>query len=166
MALKEGDRAPDFELKSDSGERVRLSEELKQHEYVVVAFFPAAFSPVCTNELNIFQEALEELENLKAGVLGLSTDNWYSLQRVQRAQRPDFPAAFRFPSPGFGGLPTRGPGRRRDGRIVALFIMDRDRKVVFAEVVERGVNPGVDKVLEKLEELTGEEPQWKAAATG
>ena len=164
MALKEGDRAPDFELKGDSGELVRLSDELKDKDFVVLAFFPAAFSSVCTTELNIFQETLGEFEHMGAGLMGVSTDNFYSLKAFKEKNNLTFPLLADFQPRGavaaqFGVMEEDGMTGR------ALFVVDADRTVRFAQVVERKVNPGVDKVLAKLEHLTQEGEQWKATGT-
>ncbi len=165
MALKEGDRAPDFELKSDTGGMVRLSEEMEERDFVVLAFFPAAFSSVCTNELNIFQEALGEFEHMGASLLGISTDGFYSLHAFKEQNNLRFPLLSDFQPRGavaaeFGVMEEDGMTSR------ALFIVDSDRKIRFVQVVERKVNPGVDKVLAKLEHLTQEGEQWKATGTG
>lgn len=165
MALKAGDLAPDFVLRSDTGDMVRLSDELKKQDYVVLAFFPAAFSAVCTNEMNIFQEALGEIHDLNAEVLGISTDNFYSLREFKERNGLDFPLLSDFHPRGavasqFGTMETDGMTGR------ALFLVDQDRRICFVQAVERKVNPGVDKLLEKLEELAGEEEPWRATGTG
>ncbi len=123
------------------------------------------FSPVCTNELNIFQETLGEFEHMGASLIGISTDNFYALQAFKERNNLKFPLLSDFHPRGsvaaeFGVMEEDGMSGR------ALFIIDSDRKIRFVQAVERKVNPGVDKILAKLEHLTQEGEQWKATGTG
>lgn len=152
MALRVGDKAPDFELKSNTGETVRLSDLLQQRKYLVVVFFPAAFSPVCTDEVNLFQETISELQGLGAGVIGISVDNHWSLGEFAKRQGLKFPLLSDFHPKGkvaeqFGAMQETGAAAR------ALFIVDRDRTVRYSYVSDPAVNPGVGRVLDRLEEL-------------
>ena len=73
MALNPGDKAPDFELPSHRGGKVRLSD-FRGRKNVVVAFHPLAFTPVCANQMTGYQADLPKLDAADAVVLGLSTD--------------------------------------------------------------------------------------------
>ncbi|MFO7837446.1 MAG: redoxin domain-containing protein [Candidatus Thorarchaeota archaeon] len=79
--LEIGDKAPDFTLlkawTGEPGEEITLGEELQQGP-VVLVFFPAAFSSVCTEELCTFRDALSEYNKLGAQVLGISVDGIFS----------------------------------------------------------------------------------------
>lgn len=68
-----GDRAPDFMLASQSGEMVRLSEVLAER-VVVVYFYPADETPVCTRESCAFRDAYEDFTEAGAEVIGISRD--------------------------------------------------------------------------------------------
>jgi len=77
MSVQTGNQAPDFELPccdGDDQETITLNEILDQGT-TVLAFFPLAFSPVCTDELCAFRDALSELEQLDAQVYGISVDS-------------------------------------------------------------------------------------------
>jgi peroxiredoxin len=69
-----GDKAPDFTLKNQHGEEVRLSQ-LRGKGKAVLAFYVYAFSGGCTNELTVFQENLAKLAASGATVLGVSMDS-------------------------------------------------------------------------------------------
>ena len=71
-----GENAPDFELHDGSRNIVTGREHKGQN--VVLAFFPAAFTGVCKNELCIFQDALRSLNDVNATVLGISVDSPFS----------------------------------------------------------------------------------------
>ena len=153
--LQVGAKAPDFELKSSAGETVRLSEALKTHPWMVLAFFPAAFSPVCSDEMSLFQESLQDLQELDAGVLGISVDNWYTQKAFAEQRGLRFPLLSDFHPRGevaakYGVIGEDGMAER------ALFIVDREGAIQYKFISERRVNPGVDRIFDRLEELRGE----------
>jgi peroxiredoxin Q/BCP len=73
MALQEGDVAPDFELPSQSGEKVKLSEQ--RGHWVVVYFYPADDTPGCTAEACSFRDSYEDFTDAGATVIGISGDS-------------------------------------------------------------------------------------------
>jgi len=72
MALKEGDRAPDFELQDDNGRMVRLSDFAGKR--VVLAFYVLANTPGCAGELRAYQDGIAEFERTGAQILGISVN--------------------------------------------------------------------------------------------
>jgi peroxiredoxin len=150
-ALKVGVKAPDFELDGSTG-KTKLSELLKENEYVILAFFPASFSPVCTNELNLFQEVSGEFEKLSARVVGVSVDGKWVQQAFARQNNLEFPVLADFHPKGavaenFGVMRSDGVSER------ALFIIDSGGVVRYSYVSEIGKNPGADRLLEALEKM-------------
>lgn len=73
MALKPGDQAPDFELRSHRGGTVKLSG-FRGHKNVVLAFHPLAFTPVCANQMCSYESDLKHFESADTAVLGISID--------------------------------------------------------------------------------------------
>lgn len=73
MALKVGDEAPDFELRSHRGGTVKLSD-FRGKRQVVVAFHPLAFTPVCATQMCGYESDLSRFEAANAAVLGISVD--------------------------------------------------------------------------------------------
>jgi len=71
--VKVGDRAPDFELPTDSGEKIRLSDFIGK-KTVVLYFYPKDFSSGCTKEACAFRDNYEQFKDAGAEVLGLSSD--------------------------------------------------------------------------------------------
>jgi peroxiredoxin len=80
--LQVGDAAPEFELLDENGKPTRLSSF--RGENVVLVFFPAAFSPICTEELKGMSSRAPEYEREKARVIGISVDNKWSLRAFKR----------------------------------------------------------------------------------
>ena len=79
MSLEVGQSAPDFELKNQYGESVRLSD-FRGKKNVVVMFYPFAFTPTCTNELCAIRDEVADFENDDTVTLSISCDPMYSLK--------------------------------------------------------------------------------------
>jgi peroxiredoxin len=73
--IEAGTKAPDFKLPDQDGNEVSLSDFTGQK--LVLAFYPLDFSPVCTDQLSLYQEVLEELEAKGAKLVGISVDSAY-----------------------------------------------------------------------------------------
>lgn len=71
-----GDKAPDFELADQNDRKIRLADY--RGKKVLLAFFPFAFSPVCTDEMKCFREDMGELENEGLHILAISVDSGWS----------------------------------------------------------------------------------------
>ena len=79
MALKVGDKAPEFTLPSDEGKEISLKDYLGQR--VVLYFYPAAFTKGCTIEAHLFADAVDKYKALGASVIGVSADNIDTLNK-------------------------------------------------------------------------------------
>ena len=79
--IEPGTPAPDFSLRNQDGEKVTL-ESLRGRTMVLV-FYPLDFSPVCTDQLNVYQEVLAELQARGADLYGVSVDSAYSHKAFQ-----------------------------------------------------------------------------------
>jgi peroxiredoxin len=90
MAVEVGSKAPDFTLMDQDRQPVTLSALVNQGP-VVLAFFPAAFSSVCQNEMCTFRDSLATLGQSQAQVLGISTDTFFALKAWAEQQRLNFP---------------------------------------------------------------------------
>ncbi|MFL6099990.1 MAG: peroxiredoxin [Actinomycetales bacterium] len=85
-----GDEAPDFELRSQHGERTRLSS-FRGHKRVVVLFYPYAFSTTCTGELCEIRDDLASFQNEHVQVLAISCDSVHTLRAFAEHEGYDFP---------------------------------------------------------------------------
>lgn len=83
--LQVGDVAPDFELLDEEGKPTRLSSFRGQR--VLLVFFPAAFSPICTQELTAIAARNGDYRRENAAVIGISVDNKWSLKAFKRDER-------------------------------------------------------------------------------
>jgi peroxiredoxin len=79
--IETGSAAPDFALRDQDGEKVSLADFRGQT--VVLVFYPADFSPTCTDQLSVYQEVLGELEERGAKLVGISVDGAFCHKAFQ-----------------------------------------------------------------------------------
>ena len=126
-ALPCGRRAPDFALKSTPDQTVRLSEF--RGRPVVLAFYPADWSPVCGDQMGLYNELRCEFEELGAAVLGISVDGPWSHAAFSRDRKLHFPLLADFEPK---GEVARLYGVYRSGEGVserALFVIDANQSI-------------------------------------
>jgi peroxiredoxin len=80
--IEAGAEAPDFTLRDQDGSEVSLSD--LKGKTVVLVFYPLDFSPVCTDQLNVYQEVLSELEERGATLIGISIDSAFAHKAFQQ----------------------------------------------------------------------------------
>lgn len=90
MAVREGDRAPGFELPASPGETVDVGD-LIGRETVILLFFPLAFSPMCTKEMCAVRDEWSEWEEAGARVFGISVDSPFVTRRFREEEGLPFP---------------------------------------------------------------------------
>ena len=155
MSIDVGAKAPDFELPNEDREPVKLSEQLKSGP-VVLAFFPAAFSSVCTTEMCKFRDSASDLNKVGAKVLGVSVDTFFALKAWKDAEKLNFPllsdfnktvtAQYDVLNPDMIGL--KGIAKR------SVFVIDKTGVVRHKEVLEDARNePDYAKVKQALASL-------------
>ncbi len=148
--LQAGAMAPDFALSSSPERRTRLSE-LRGRPTVLV-FYPADWSPVCSDELSVFGAARPLLEARQAQVLGISVDSVWSHQAFKQARGIQFDLLADFEPKGevsraYGVYDAAGFSKR------GLFVIDKDGRIAWSYLSPVSVNPGVDGVLDALDRL-------------
>jgi peroxiredoxin len=87
--IEAGAQAPDFTLPDQNGKEVSLSGLRGQR--VVLVFYPSDFSPVCTDQLNVYQEVLGELEERGAKLIGVSVDSSWTHRAFRKHLGVDIP---------------------------------------------------------------------------
>jgi peroxiredoxin len=153
-ALAAGVAAPEFQLNSTPDQKVKLSDF--RGNPVILAFYPADFSPVCGDQMSLYNEILEEFRRHDAQLLGISVDGVWCHRAFADARKLHFPLLADFEPK---GDVARAFGVYRTGEGIserALFVLDGDGVVRWSYVSPVGVNPGADGILEALEKLGGE----------
>ncbi|HEY9479669.1 MAG TPA: redoxin domain-containing protein [Gemmatimonadaceae bacterium] len=149
--LKAGTRAPDFTLHSTPDQSVSLSEFRGQP--VVLAFYPADWSPVCGDQMSLYNEVLPEFRRLGAELLGISVDGSWCHAAFKEARSLQFPLLADFEPKG-EVCRMYGAYREADGMAErALFVIDKDGMITWSYCSPVGVNPGADGILSALEDL-------------
>lgn len=149
--LAAGTPAPDFTLDAAPGRAVSLRD--LRGAPVVLVFYPADWSPVCGDELAVFNQALPMLKERRAAVLGISVDGVWCHQAFAAARNLHFDLLADFEPKGavsrLYGAYDAGSGFCRR----ALFVLDGDGTIAWSYLSPTAVNPGVDGVLDALEAL-------------
>jgi peroxiredoxin len=149
--LKPGTVAPDFTLHSTPDQTLSLCE-LKGHA-VVLAFYPADWSPVCSDQMSLYNEILPEFEKLDAKIVGVSVDGAWCHDAFCQSRNLHFPLLSDFEPKGevarLYGVYNKQSGQ--SGR--ALFVIDADGIIRWSYVSPTGVNPGAAGILTALEGL-------------
>lgn len=155
MALKAGDKAPDFTLPDTTKQLVTLSS--LRGENVLLLFFPLAFTSVCTKELCSVRDNLATYNNANVRVLGISVDSPYSLARFREEQGLNFTLLSDFNktvSTDYGclyetfSLGLKGVSKR------SAFLIDSGGTIRYAEVLENaGEVPDFDAIQAAMAEI-------------
>jgi peroxiredoxin len=149
--LPPGTRAPDFELRASPDRSVSLAE--LRGEPVILAFYPADWSPVCSDQMALYQEVLPEFQKFNAALLGISVDGVWCHLAFAQDRNVQFPLLADFEPKGEMARAYQ-VYRNEDGTSErALYVIDGDGIVRWSYVSPVDVNPGADGILRALENL-------------
>ncbi len=144
--IKVGERAPDFELPGTDGFTFRLADH--RGRWVVLAFYPGDFTPVCTRQFCSYRDAADRLDELDAEVVGVSPQSLDSHERFRAKHRLTVPLLAdpeRRVIRAYGVLGPAGMVRR------SIFIVDPDGIVRYRQVALLGLHyQDVDRLRESL----------------
>ena len=150
-----GTPAPDFTLHTTPDQAVSLSEFRGQP--VILVFYPADWSPVCGDQMGLYNEILPEFQRLGAELLGISVDGVWCHLAFAHDRTLRFPLLSDFEPKGETAR-RYGVYRRQDGTSErALFVLDGEGVIRWSYVSPVGVNPGADGILSALEALPAKE---------
>lgn len=151
VPLAAGTAAPDFTLNSTPDQTLTLSE--LRGKPVILAFYPADWSPVCGDQMALYNEILEEFGDYDAQIIGISVDGVWCHSAFARARNLHFPLLADFEPKG-AVAQSYGAYRQADGIAQrALFVIDADGVIRWSYISPVGVNPGADGILKALESL-------------
>ena len=146
-----GDPAPDFRLPSTSGSDVTLHD--LRGRPVILAFYPADWSPVCGDQMTLYNEILPEFQRHEAQLVGISVDGPWSHAAFARSRKLGFPLLADFEPKGAVARQYGVYDRKNGVAERALFVIDGDGIIRWRFVSPPEVNPGADGILEALEGL-------------
>ena len=149
--LSAGTPAPDFTLHVTPDQMLSLKE--LRGRPVILAFYPADWSPVCGDQMALYNEILPEFHRFNAELMGISVDGVWCHAAFSRDRKLHFPLLADFEPK---GAVSKLYGAFRDGEGVserALFVVDKNGTISWSYVSPIAVNPGADGILEALESL-------------
>jgi peroxiredoxin len=149
--LPAGTVAPDFRLHVTPDQTLALSE--LRGKPVILAFYPADWSPVCGDQMALYNEVLPEFQKFGAELLGVSVDGVWCHRAFAENRHLHFPLLADFEPKG-AVAQLYGAYRRADGFSArALFVIDKSGIIAWNYLSPVAVNPGADGILQALEDL-------------
>ena len=156
MAAEGGQQAPEFELLDTGKEARKLSDYRGKN--VVLAFYPGAFTGVCTTEMCTFRDRFDSFNSMNAQVLGISVDVFFSQKAFSDANNLNFPLlsdykreavnAYGVALPNFAGMDGYTASER------AVFVIDKEGVIRYKWVGENpGKEPDYDEVQKQVDQL-------------
>jgi peroxiredoxin len=151
--LPAGQRAPDFTLHATPDQTVSRGDF--DGKALVLAFYPADWSPVCGDQMALYNQLLPEFHKLGAEMVGISVDGAWCHAAFADARKLHFPLLSDFEPKG-GVARAYGAYREAEGTTErALFVIDGEGVIRWSYCSPVGVNPGADGILEALESMHG-----------
>jgi peroxiredoxin len=158
---KRGEKAPPLTLRDERGRPVKLEDFRGKN--VVLCFYPADFSPVCSSELSLIQETLEEIKQLDGQVLGVSCDSPYTHRAWSKLMGFGFPLLSDFWPHGDAArrygifLDDRGIANR------AIFFLDKEGALYDMWLADDpDVAPPLNVIFKTLRDLYGDSEETHA----
>ncbi len=152
--LSPGTEAPDFELPIAPDRKIKLSG--LRGRPVILAFYPADWSPVCGDQMALYNEILQEFQKHGAQLLGISVDNVWCHMAYAKDHKLEFPLLADFEPK---GAVSRSYGAYFEPAGIsqrALFVIDKDGVIRWSFCAPLSENPGAEGILEALEALQSE----------
>lgn len=149
--LQKGDTAPDFELYATPDQKFAL-HQLKGKN-VILSFYPADWSPVCSDQMALYNEMLKYFSKYDATILGISVDSKWSHMAFSGSRQLHFPLLADFEPKGavskMYGVYDDAEGESER----ALFVINKEGEIAWSYLSPAAINPGADGILEALEML-------------
>ncbi|WP_316833661.1 redoxin domain-containing protein [Pedobacter nutrimenti] len=151
MILKKGDSAPDFDLYATPDQKLSLADF--RGKRLILAFYPADWSPVCSDQMSLYSATLKIFHEYNAEILGISVDSKWCHMAFAQERKIHFPLLADFEPKGevskkYGIYDAKEGESHR-----ALFVIDEHAIIQWSYLSPDGINPGADGILDALEEM-------------
>ena len=149
--LAPGTSAPDFELSCTPDQKLKLSE--LRGKKIILAFYPADWSPVCSDQMALYNESRKLFSGHNAQVIGISVDSKWCHLAFSESHKFHFPLLADFEPKGavsklYGVYDEKEGESQR-----ALYVLDEKGIIRWNYLSPVGINPGADGILDALEDL-------------
>lgn len=152
MILQSSTKAPDFTLKDQNGKEVHLSD-YENKKNIVLAFYPFDWSPVCSDQITLYNEMHSLFEQRDAVVLGISVDSIFCHAAFAKNRKLTVSLLADFEPKGRIAQ-EYGVYNHEEGHASrSLFVIDKSRTIVWSYLSPDSENPGADGILEALDNI-------------
>jgi peroxiredoxin len=149
--LERGTTAPDFELYATPDQRLRLRE--LQGKRIILVFYPADWSPVCSDQITLYNETLSFFHKHNAEIVGISVDGKWCHLAFAESRKLNFPLLADFHPKGEVAKMYEVYNEKEGECFRALYIIDDNGIICWSYLSPVGINPGAEGILEALEEM-------------
>ena len=149
--LQQGTPAPDFELFSTHDQKLKLSE--LRGKKIIIAFYPADWSPVCSDELSLYNETMKIFSRHNAQLIGISVDSKWCHLAFSQSRKFHFPLLADFEPKGTIAKLYEVYDEKEGECRRALYVLDEKGIIRWNYLSPVGINPGADGILDALEDL-------------
>jgi len=143
--------APDFELYSTPDQKLMLSD--LRNQKIVLAFYPADWSPVCGDQMSLYSEMQKYFAKHNAQLVGISVDSKWSHLAFSEHNQFHFPLLADFEPKGAVARMYEAYNEKEGECRRALYVIDKNRIIRWRYLSPVGINPGADGILNALEQL-------------
>ena len=143
--------APDFELSCTPDQKLKLSE--LRGKKIILAFYPADWSPVCSDELSLYNETLKIFSRHNAQLIGISVDSKWCHLAFSENRKFHFPLLADFEPKGAVSKLYEVYDEKEGESRRALYVLDEKGIICWNYLSPVGLNPGADGILDALEDL-------------
>ena len=147
-----GTKAPDFSLFTTPDQKFKLSE--LKGKRVVLTFYPADWSPVCSDQMALYNETLKFFHKHNAEILGISVDSKWCHMAFSQSRNLHFPLLADFEPKGAVARLYQVYDEMEGECQRALYVIDEQGIIRWSYLSPVGINPGADGILDALENMT------------
>jgi len=151
MILQKGERASEFELNATPDQKLKLSDFRGRR--VILAFYPADWSPVCSDQMALYNETLRLFHKANAVIMGISVDSKWCHMAFAQDRKIHFPLLADFEPKGKVSKAYGAYSEEEGESHRALFVIDEHGVIHWSYLSPDGINPGADGILDALEEM-------------
>ncbi len=152
MILSKGDTAPDFNLPIAPGQKLSLSD--LKGKLVILAFYPADWSPVCGDQMSLYNETLKLFRKFNAELFGISVDSMWCHIAFAQNRNLHFSLLSDFEPKGAASKSYGAYNEEEGTSARALFLIDEHGIIQWSFLSPDDINPGADGILDALDQLT------------
>ena len=151
MILQKGTAAPDFKLSATPDQTLCL-QDFKGKRLILV-FYPADWSPVCSDQIGLYNETLKLFRNYHAEIIGISVDGKWCHFAFSKHRKIHFPLLADFEPKGEVSRAYGAYNEEEGQSLRALFVIDEEGIIDWSYLSPDGINPGADGILDAREKM-------------